>query len=219
MKAVISIMTYGDTSANDTLLRHLPMWERLGHDLFVCSPKDNPARLPSNVQQCNIGKQGHDGPHALERQKNVMQELARRLGYDWYIVSEYDVVFLGDHLPEFTLGLSGIRNPNIHGKRFRSPWVLGPPWVMDYESLMQILAYADTHPEITEEGCMDRFLPAWAIGAGVPVHQIPQAGLFMNEITPEYYDRMIQACKSGGRFHHGIKTEECLNVLLKAYEH
>jgi len=219
MGTLIAIMTHGDKAANDTLLRHLPMWEALGHDLLVASPSDNPARLPDNhLEQCHPGKQWHDGLIAMHRQKNLMREMSRRSAYDWHLIAEYDVVFLGDRLPEFAPGASGLLNPNFDLRRFKSPWAMGPPWVMDRDSLKRILAYADAHPETIEEGCIDRFLPAWAMGAGVPVLPLPKSGLFLNDITPADYPRMVQICKSGGCFYHGIKTEECLNVLLKAWK-
>lgn len=217
MMTVIAMMVHG--AAKETMLRHMPYWKALHQPMIICTPEDNPITLPGINQVFHPGKQQHSGMVALERQKRVMEMLRGLPGYDWYMVTEYDTLYLGVDLPPFERGLSGIRNPNDKpGERFKSRWVLGPPWVMDHDSLCKILQYADQHPEVTEEGCIDRFLPVWAEEAGVPVIQLPHAGLFMNEITPSDYDRMVKICNEGGRFYHGIKTKQCLDLLLNAYE-
>ena len=215
MSTLIAIMTHG--AANATFLRHLPFWEKPGHDILICTPSDDPAHSHGR-EVFDSGISTHSGMEAVNRHRNVLRECIRR-DYDWSLVTEYDALFLGDHLPEFAIGLSGIRNPNYELERFKSLWVLGAPWVIDRESRKNIVAYADTHPDVTEEGCADRFLTAWARSAGVPTHQIPQAGLHMNTITPADYGAMVEACKAGGRFFHGVKTAECLEILLGAWEH
>jgi hypothetical protein len=193
--------------------RLMPFWKAHGLPIIVVCPSNS--KVKTTLPIFEAGPAGQAGPNTFTRWKNELKFL-RTLDYDGYVIFEYDSVCLDRGLI-VKPGLRGIGADSQEA--YMASYYVIPPWTLDRESLNKLCHAAIDHPEIYENGHDDRLLCAWALAAGVPIldhdrpFHAPGGGA---TIVPEQYEALRIAVENGAVWIHGLKSQDALDVAVKA---
>ena len=213
MSLHIAVLTY--EGGNEAFKRHVPLWESLHPakcDTFC--PVGDLVNMSWPVHP--VGPSLPYGNPMLSRIQSLFDCLAVSQ-CDEFMVFEYDS-FCTD--PDFKRrkGLSCNLQMNLEPNRFSEKYYCNFPWYMDRETMIKLAKAMVNHPNVTEEGYVDRYISALARLAGVEVIPHNPPGFSLGTITPQDYRSLQIAIEHGASMFHGIKTKEVLDHLLAQFK-
>lgn len=187
---------------------HLPLWERMGMDLVVLTPKDAPIVHRNRLM---MGKAGYADPNMAERAWRLLQ-FCSTLNYDGYVICEYDSFCLSKSVPLIS-GFNGIyvRSTDPPGRFIADAYLL-PPWTIDRDTASRMLNVAVRSSYIYEGGWTDRLFAAWAQRAGIGLGGL--RGFGADTIRMDRHEEQLNdALRKGAKWIHGVKDDAALKYL------
>ena len=216
MKTLVVIMAHRE--AYTTVNWHFPLWERHareGADLLFVFPEGQ--IMPGlEYPAIDVGVSEHHGPDSVLRFFTMLKRVMV-MNYDRYVFMEYDSFILGP-LPDLHVDLAGNFFQDF-SPTFTAWMYIHQPWMCHKEALRKIVAEMEKMAMFAEHGHADRVL-----GLAVERAKFMMAnwitngyGYSQNTIYPEHYRELEIAIRRGARAIHGVKTKECLKVILDEY--
>jgi len=214
IKKVASIVLAHDEAQN-TVMRHLPIWkEHTDYLLFVC-PEDSMCDIPGE-EVIGYGNKEHHGFVALYRWIFTFETALKKFDADYYVFHEYDSLMFRRPV-ERDLFQSNIFDVNPDQQhRWNSNTFTHFPWIFPAKLLKQLVESIEPTP--FEEGMSDRWLPCNLDRIEIPTYNLlkSQEGFSSNSIdSQELLEELIRRARNGAYAFHGIKTEEVLSELVK----
>lgn len=209
--------------AQDTFNRHFPLWYELGHDMLIACPEREAVALtelrrPAVQITClQVGKKEHTGIHSIVRFKTILEQMNGQ-GYDRYGFFEYDALCLGA-LPTGMGDIAGnVFRDNSPNRGFVGTSFVHPPLIFTAHGLNKIVGEMQGMALSDEKSTWDRWFGLCTERLGMPVYDLLQNGLgySMNTITPDKHEELFKVIREGCLLVHGVKTPECLDVILQA---
>lgn len=201
--------------AESTYHRNRPYWG--SGDLITLCPADSV--VGGAISPVVWGRASHHNTHAIERFIYFLRHLYLQ-DYENYIIHEYDSLCLAPTVPPVVSGwdllwgnVFGDDTPLFAGKMF-----IHPPLALSSKSLRLILEEHDRFPAVVERGFWDRWLGFIAPKAGVKVNPYGPLGFSCNTIEPSQIPAAVEAVLGGAVMIHGVKTQQCFDALVRAYE-
>lgn len=201
-------------AVQETFDRHWDLWVRHGFDMVVGCPVDDP--LECSVERVFLGKSSYAGEHSVVRLKNLLRYVAD-CSHENAIIFEYDSMCLIDK-PVVKPGFHGILQANEDPWHYTVPRYINAPWTIDAESAWSMLMLSEKYPDFTEGGQDDRFLSALAWFSGIPPIGHAEGGFARNGITSSDWPLMIDTVEKGGKWIHGVKHQDTLELLRQAWK-
>jgi len=197
-------------AAENTLKRHLPIWESLHLDIIIQAPVLSIPNVGRSV--LGIGRPAHHGPQAGARFKATLQHL-EKLNYDRFIIGEYDSLLF--QVPATKNALVGpMFFDGEPGPGFQSHIFVHPPFMVTKYILHQL---NEAMPrDDAENGFWDRLLGRAIEISGVPTDDLLADGraFSRNTIEPNDYSGLDKALAGGAFAFHGVKSNEVLWRIL-----
>lgn len=219
MTTLISIMAHGGAQA--VFDRHLPIWKehvKEGAELMVWSPMNDQV-LASGIPQQAIVKAQHNGPDSIDRIRYILEFMAGT-GHDRYGFFEYDSFCLGP-IPMFKTDIAGnLFIDETPSEQFKGGMFFHPPIFLTNSGMQRLAAETKQMPSTLEGSFWDRYLGLAVKRAGLTYTSFLETGqgFSQNTVEPVQYPDLRKAILHGARCLHGIKTPDCLKVVLRAWE-
>lgn len=220
MSAIIYYMTHSGRAAESKFL--LPHWERFGIPIVVVTPHNS--EIP-HTKHGHIawGEPGPMGDPMYLRILNILGSFVHSTA-EFALLVEFDCMCLLDNIT-FRNGLHG--TPQLrhyeHAVEFMAERYVTPPYMLDRNSALKMLAVAAEYPEVKEGGYADRLMAALANLAGVPVLGFPEGSWSklmpkVEELGLDMKRELSTAVDMGVKWFHFIKTKaqfDYINSLVK----
>lgn len=215
-KETIYYMTHAGRSSESLLL--LKHWGRFDIPIVVFTPKNSgiPQTKNMHVEWGDCGPMGEPMYtriiHALEMMVDSQDDHA--------LFVEFDCMCLLPHIT-WRNGLHGSIQLRYyeHALQFMAERYVTPPYMLDRNSAIKMLAVAKEYPEVQEGGYADRLLSALANLAGVPIQDFPERSWSKLTVDPERLTPPMKlsldiAASQGVKWYHFIKTKEQFDFVL-----
>ena len=198
--------------------RHLCYWSAHADVIFFCPW--NSCLTGDWKEPIILGLPGdlssHHGTAATRRLRTLFKVLSAITNYDYYVVAEYDGIYLGE---------PSVRNGELGGSLFldytADSKFVGHhfphcPWTMDGWVLKRLLAGLNKLPDDAEDGMADRLIGLACEREGIPFHDFLAAheGYSQNTIEPKHEAELVAAVKAGAKMFHGVKSAWVLHTIL-----
>jgi hypothetical protein len=218
-------MVLAHGGVTETVQRHLPVWMKIHDRTIICSPADDPVRLPQEWNFVN----GHSSRYAAVTNERTLQAmlLACELRPNWLTFCEYDALLWRwptaliestvERLPPGTAFVAGSQFTN-HDPKFKGKTYLHTPIIFNPAAMIRVTTAMVSLPRNAEHGFGDRYFGLAVELAGVRVLNGHEHGLSFsqNHIQREHWAEAERTIRAGACFSHGIKDAETLDRLMKA---
>jgi hypothetical protein len=208
--------------AQSTFDRHFPIWRKLadqdGHgDVLVAYPSNSRVMLPEkgNCQAVDCGKAEHTGLQSIVRIRTVFERM-NFPGYDRYAFFEYDAIAFRWPTPGLNIAAPVFRDDSPT-RGFIGTMFTHPPLFFSPVGLNTLVKEIQQMPMDAEKAVWDRWIGLAIQRTGMEPFDLLSSGQAYaeNTIPIEHYTRLARAVRHGAYAFHGVKTQECLDVILE----
>jgi hypothetical protein len=214
---------------------HARFWARHQAPIWLISPADKPAAIPTGVStrpvtRKLIGLAGHHGLDSIRRFRDMLLMMAGTPSVKSWIFYEYDALCLTEDgsipAPELEDGDSAqeavvIGNTFPNGDpEFPEKEFVHPPVAMNYAAALELAIACDEHGGDLDKGkgFWDRWLGWMTEKAGVKLRSWGDHGFSRNTIEAGDFDLAVAAAKGGACMFHGLKSGAALNAVETGYK-
>lgn len=216
IKKLCIVLAHG--GARETVVRHMPFWERLHDEVWVSSPVDDP--LIWDRPLCIVhGKSGRYDARTNIRTRQLMR-LAYNVECVWLTFVEYDAILWkwpeqANTMPELAAMGSVFQNAD---PKFKGSFYVHSPIIFRREAIRRTLAAMTKLPDTAEYGFGDRYFGLAMEEGAVKVIDGHALGISysQNHIEQKHWADARAKIAAGACFSHGIKDAQTLQRLASA---